>query len=153
MKKMIAIAMFVALSASSAMAAGALRNNVGCGVGTLIFESVGMSNSGWLLQAIASLTNSTFTSSFTMTTGTINCKGNINKVVSAEVYEFITANLDDVARDAAMGQGATIDSLAVMLDVQDKDAFGAALQSNFSAIFPNANVESADVANKIVALS
>lgn len=153
MKKLLVVVMFVVLTSPAAMAAGALRNNVGCGIGTLLFESVGQGNSGWLLQAIASMTNSTFTSSFTMTTGTINCAGNINKVVSTEVYEFINANMDDLARDVAMGNGATIDSLAAMLEISDKDAFSASLQANFSTIFPSADVESAEVANKIVSLS
>lgn len=153
MKKFIVVLMFVALTSTGAMAAGALKNNVGCGIGTLIFETAGLNNGGWLLQSTADYTNAFFSASWTMTTGTLNCQGNINKAVSVELYEFVTANMDDLARDVAMGQGATIDSLAAMLGVNDKVAFSSALQANFSVIFPDSNVQSADVANKIVSLS
>ena len=40
-----------------------------------------------------------------------------------------------------------------MLAVKDIDAFANKLQANFSDIFPNADVQSDSVANKIVALS
>ena len=88
-----------------------------------------------------------------MTTGTINCEGNINKAVSIEVYEFVTANMDNLAKDIAMGHGDTINSLGSMLAVKDVNAFGSKLQANFSEIFPNSEVQSDSVANKIIALS
>ena len=88
-----------------------------------------------------------------MTTGTINCAGNINKAVSTEVYEFVTANMDNLAKDIAMGHGDTINSLGSMLAVKDVNAFGSKLQANFSDIFPNSEVQSDSVANKIIALS
>ena len=88
-----------------------------------------------------------------MTTGTINCDGRINKAVSIEVYEFVTANMDNLAKDIAMGHGDTINSLGSMLAVSDVDAFASKLQANFSDIFPNAEVQSDSVANKIIALS
>ena len=153
MKKLIIFTMFMALSATGAFAAGALKNNVGCGIGTLLFENIGQADGGWLLQSTAGYTNALFSASFSMTTGTVNCSGRINKVVSVEVYEFVNANMDDLARDTAMGGGATIDSLAAMLNVQNKETFAATLQANFASIFPNADVESSHVANTIVSLS
>ncbi len=133
--------------------AGVLKNNVGCGIGTLLFESVGRPNGGWILQITANWTNSTLSNTFSMTTGTINCGGHINKAVSIEVYEFVTANMDDLAKDIAMGHGDTINSLGTMLAVNDVDAFANKLQVNLSDIFSNAEVLSDTVATKIVALS
>ena len=123
------------------------------GIGTLLFESVGKPNGGWLLQITAAWTNNALSNTFSMTTGTINCEGNINKAVSIEVYEFVTANMDNLAKDIAMGHGDTINSLGSMLAVKDVNAFGSKLQANFSEIFPNAEVQSDSVANKIIALS
>lgn len=152
MKKVCLVLLIVSMMVPAAFA-GAVRNNAGCGIGTLLFESVGKPNGGWLLQMTASWTNSTLSNTFSMTTGTINCAGNINKVVSNEVYEFVTANMDNLAKDIAMGHGDTINSLGTMLEVKDVDAFASRLQSNFGDIFPNADVQSDTVANKIVALS
>ena len=150
MKKAFLVLLVISMMAPAAFA-GAVRNNVGCGLGTLLFESVGKPNGGWLLQMTASWTNATLSNTFSMTTGTINCAGNINKAVSIEVYEFVTANMDNLAKD--MGQGDTINSLGTMLAVKDVDAFAGRLQANFSDIFPNADVQSDSVANKIIALS
>lgn len=61
--------------------------------------------------------------------------------------------MDNLAKDIAMGHGDTINSLGTMLAVKDIDAFANKLQANFSDIFPNADVQSDSVANKIVALS
>ncbi|MDE7315569.1 MAG: DUF3015 domain-containing protein [Mucispirillum sp.] len=152
MKKVLLLLLIVSMMAPAAFA-GAIRNNAGCGLGTLLFESVGKPNGGWLLQMTASWTNSTLSNTFSMTTGTINCQGHINKVVSNEVYEFVTANMDNLAKDIAMGHGDTINSLSTMLAVKDVDAFASRLQSNFGEIFPNSDVQSDSVANKIVALS
>ena len=152
MKKAFLVLLIVSMMAPVAFA-GAVRNNVGCGLGTLLFESVGKPNGGWLLQMTASWTNATLSNTFSMTTGTINCAGNINKAVSIEVYEFVTANMDNLAKDIAMGHGDTINSLGTMLAVKDVDAFASKLQANFSDIFPNAEVQSDSVANKIIALS
>lgn len=152
MKKVFLVLLIVSIMAPAAFA-GAVRNNTGCGIGTLLFESIGKPNGGWLLQMTASWTNSTLSNTFSMTTGTINCQGSINKVVSTEVYEFVTDNMDNLAKDIAMGHGDTINSLGTMLAVKDIDAFANKLQANFSDIFPNADVQSDSVANKIVALS
>lgn len=152
MKKFLLVLVVFSMMTSLAQA-GALRNNVGCGLGTLLFETVGKPNGGWLLQMTASWTNATLSNTFSMTTGTINCSGQINKVVSVEVYEFVTANMDNLAKDIAMGKGDTINSLGSMLKVSDVDAFASRLQANFSEIFPSADVQSDSVANKIIALS
>ena len=153
MKKILLVFVIFSMMTSFAFAAGAVRNNAGCGVGTMLMETVGKPNGGWVLQTTALWTNVILSNTFTMSTGTMNCKGHINKAVSNEVYEFVTANMDNLAKDIAMGQGETINSLGTMLAVNDVDAFATRLQANFGEIFPNADVQSDSVANKIVKLS
>lgn len=152
MKKFLVIALSAAFVCVSSQAfAGKLKDNVGCGVGTLLFESAGHSDGGWLLQVTADWTNGFFTNTFSMTSGTVGCKGNINEVVNYQkAYEFVTANMDNLAKDAAMGQGETISSLATILEVSDVDTFAQNIQSNFSEIFTSADVQSDYVLVKII---
>ena len=67
MKKVFLVLLIVCIMAPAAFA-GTLRNNAGCGIGTLLFETVGKPNGGWLLQMTASWTNSTLSNTFSMTT-------------------------------------------------------------------------------------
>ena len=138
MKKFLLVIVVFSMMTSLAFA-GTVRNNAGCGVGTLLMETVGKPNGGWVLQTTAFTTNGILSNTFTMSTGTMNCRGHINK--------------DNLAKDIAMGQGDTINSLGSMLAVSDVDAFASRLQSNFGEIFPSADVQSDSVANKIIALS
>ena len=152
MKKFLVITLSVAfLCVSSQAFAGKLRDNVGCGVGTLLFENAGQSNGGWLFQVTALWTNGVLTNTFSMTTGTVGCKGNINEVVNYQkAYEFVTANMDNLAKDAAVGSGETLNSLAAILEVSDVDTFGQNIQANFSEIFTSADVQSDHVLVKII---
>ena len=155
MKKFLVIALSaVFLCMASTAFAGKLRDNAGCGVGTLVFENAGFSNGGWLIQVTALWTNGVLTNTFSMTTGTVGCKGNINEVVNYQkAYEFVTANMDNLAKDAAMGQGETITSLAALLEVSDVDAFAQNIQANFSEIFTSADVQSDEVLVKIIEIN
>lgn len=155
MRKFLVLALVCAFaSVSSHAMAGKLHDNVGCGVGTLLFESAGQSNGGWLLQMLASWTNGSLSNTFSITTGTVGCKGHINSVVGLEkAYEFVTANMDNLAKDAAVGSGETINSLAALLEVSDVAAFGENIQEHFAEIFPSADVQSAEVLVKIVEIN
>ncbi len=154
MKKLLGFLLITVLCIPTLAQAGKLKNNVGCGLGTLLFESVGQTNGGWLLQAFASSTNGTFYSPFSMTTGTVGCQGAINSVVKYEEVEiFIAENMDDFAKDVAIGQGETINSVAALLQVTDTAKFASLLQENFVVIFPNGDVTADQVIVKIVELN
>lgn len=152
MKKIIVALLFVAIATPSAFA-GKLRDNVGCGLGTLLFESTGNANGGWLFQLTASWTNASLYNGFSITTGTINCKGSINEVVNFEEANlFVADNIDALAKDVAQGHGETLNTLATLLNVDNKEAFSSNLQANFAVIFPNADLTSSEVLEKIIAL-
>jgi hypothetical protein len=57
--------------------------------------------------------------------------------------------MDELAKDIAMGQGESVDTLAELLNVEDKAAFSAALQSNYNDIYTSKNVEMSDVVANI----
>jgi hypothetical protein len=50
---------------------------------------------------------------------------------------FMNDNMDQLAVDAARGQGETLDALAQVMGIEatDKAAFGATVQSNFDSMF------------------
>jgi len=123
----------------------AAPNNVGCGVGSMIFEG----KSGLAPQVLAVTTNGTFgNQTLGITLGTLGC-AKTGGVVSlpAKVALFTNDNLDKLARDMATGSGETLNSLATLMGVedQDKSAFFNATKVHFVQIFPSENVTTEEV--------
>lgn len=141
MKKLIAGA--ILLGASSMAFA-----QPGCGVGAMIWKG----QSGIAPHVLAATTNGTFgNQTFGMTTGTLGCQTN-ESVQSMAMY--MDSNIDKVARDMSRGNGENLDTLAVLLGVEDADrgAFSQVLQDNFAAIFPSSDTTSGEAVDAIVAL-
>ena len=61
--------------------------------------------------------------------------------------------MDTLAKEIAMGQGETLDTLAELLNVEDKAAFSASLQANYNKIYVSRNVEMSDVLDNISAIN
>ncbi|PSF08171.1 hypothetical protein C7H09_08335 [Marinobacter fuscus] len=120
----------------------------GCGVGSMIWKG----QSGVAPHVLAATTNGTLgNQTFGMTTGTLGCQTN-QAVQSMAMY--MDSNIDKVARDMSRGTGENLDTLAVLLGINeaDRDEFRATLQDNFAAIFPNSETTSGEAVDAIVAL-
>lgn len=120
----------------------------GCGVGAMIWKG----QSGIAPHVLAATTNGTFgNQTFGMTTGTLGCQTN-QSVQSMAMY--MESNIDKVARDMSRGSGENLDTLAVLLGVDeaDRDAFRNTLQDNFATIFPSSDTTSGEAVDAIVAL-
>lgn len=117
-------------------------NDIGCGVGTAIFQG----QAGPLQKIAASWTNGITFQSVSITFGLLNC-GSLEDTItaSAETRHFAASNLDDLARDAALGGGESLDALAALLRVEDRGAFGTFAQSHYETLFPTATVTSEEV--------
>ena len=118
------------------------------GVGAMIWKG----QSGIAPHVLAATTNGTFgNQTFGMTTGTLGCQTN-QSVQSMAMY--MDSNIDKVARDMSRGSGENLDTLAVLLGVEetDRDTFRKVLQDNFASIFPNADTTSGEAVDAIVAL-
>jgi hypothetical protein len=115
----------------------------GCGLGSLAF---GDQPGG--VQILASTTNGTFgTQTFGITSGTSNCgKG----AFAQGTKDFVEANREALAKDAARGEGEAIGAIAVINACRDARAVGAALQRDFQAIFPSEQATSDDVTQAIL---
>jgi len=145
MKKTLLSAMVIAtIGATSLMAA---NTQTGCGLGAQVIKNP---NSA-VMYALQATTNGTFgNQTFGITMGTSGCK-KVKFVMNDRAQEFVAANMDTLAKEMARGQGESLDTLAELLKIQNKAAFFAALQANYTSIYTNTKVEMADVLDGVSA--
>lgn len=143
MKKYIAV-MCLASLAGGAWAADAKPNNVGCGVGSMIFEGA----SDLTSQVLAATTNGSFgNQTFGISSGTLGCSQNgmipANKMSSL----FIEGNQDKLAAEMSSGQGASLTGLAYVVGVTPADqvAFNQILKQNYAAIVTDSQISAAQL--------
>ncbi|MDE2077734.1 MAG: DUF3015 family protein [Burkholderiales bacterium] len=132
MKKLLAAALMIA--AGSAMA----NNGAGCGVGSSIFNG----QKGVAPQVLAVTTNGTLMNTVAITFGTSGCTQDGVVSSSWKISMYIDGSRVALARDAAAGQGESLDALASVMGVkaEDRAEFAAAIKSNFGTVFANDNV-------------
>jgi hypothetical protein len=129
----------VAIAAGAPMAM-AQANNVGsCGWGSKVFEG----QRGVVPQVLAATTNGTSgNQTFGISFGTSGCTQ--DGVVSStfKTALFIDGNRVQLARDAAAGQGESLDALVVVMGVApaDRAYFKSTMKSQFSTVFADAAV-------------
>jgi len=137
-KFLAAVTTAVTLAASSAYA-----ENTGCGWGTMVFEG----ESGKGSEILAVTTNGTLgNQTFGITSGTGGCDEGAT-IASAEVQVFASANMNKLARDMAVGDGETLDSLAdlMKIDEADKAKFFTLTKINFDKIYTSENVTTGEM--------
>ena len=88
---------------------------------------------------------------FGITSGTSGCK-KTKLVMNERAQEFVASNMDQLAKEIAMGHGESVDTLAELLAVEDKEAFASALQTNYKSIYTSENVKMADVLDNIATI-
>jgi hypothetical protein len=151
MKKVLLISAVLFFTVSGAAFAGAPRDNCGCGLGTILFEGKG----GLVQQVLAATTNGSFgTQTFGISSGTLECNQPSKWASNEQLNNFVADNMDNLAKDAAMGQGEYVDTLAVLMGVSSsrQAEFSQMLQDNFSNIFTEASVSHVDVIENIAHL-
>ena len=142
-KVLVSIAAVAALG--SAVFAG-VNDQTGCGLGAMIIKD----DSSALMLALQATTNSTFgNQTFGITSGTSGCK-KVKLTMNERAAEFVASNMDQLAKEAAMGRGESVDTLAELLGAEDKAAFAATLQKNYNRIYTSKDVKMADVLDNIV---
>ena len=136
MKKLVAV---VAVAALFPAAALAQQNNVGsCGWGSKLFDG----QSGVIPQAFAGITNGTSgNQTFGVSTGTSGCTQDGTVRSTWKTAMFIDGNRERLARDMSVGSGEALDSLALLLGVEqvDRAAFNHLTRENMQRIFPSEN--------------
>lgn len=147
MKGLISMTLAIGLVSSVAYADNHAKasngDSTGCGLGTTLWAG----KTGLVPQILAVTTNGTSgNQTFGITTGTLGCNQN-DVIASAEVRQFAAANIDNLAKDIARGEGETLASLASAMKVEgaDQDRMFVTLKGNFARIFPDDSVTSNDV--------
>lgn len=115
----------------------------GCGLGSMLMDG----QQGVVFNVLAATTNGiSGNQTFGMTSGTLGCDGN-GTVSYAAAGDYLDANMEQVARGMATGEGEAMDTLASLMGIaeQDKATFIQVSKSNFSTIFSQENVSSAAV--------
>lgn len=155
MKKLtVATALVTAMAAYGAQAQEGRQvtaDSTGCGVGTILFEG----QQGVAPQVLAVTTNGTLgNQTFGITSGTLGCTQDGVVKPPAEVQMLIISSLDNLAVEAARGEGETLDSLATLMNIEERDKarFFATLQANFARIFPSEDVGAEEVTTAMYAV-
>lgn len=116
----------------------------GCGWGSQL-----MGKKGGRISA-ATTNNTAGTQTFGITSGTSNCTDDENNEVAGRMDLYIVSNKVALADDIARGQGETLSGLSQLMGCQDQSKLNAALQSEFTTIFPNSEVVANEVTDSIV---
>jgi hypothetical protein len=129
-KALIAVGVGVMLLAGVAQA----DQDIGCGWGTMLWKG----QEGVPQKVLGATTNGSFGSqTFGISSATAGCKRAGIIKVEARVRMFAGANVDHLARDMAMGQGESLDTLAHLMGIAgpDQAAFFQLTKSHFAEIF------------------
>ena len=141
MKKiLVSLAAVVALS-STAFAA---NNQTGCGLGSIVIKNPDSA----VTYALQATTNATGSQTFGITSGTSGCK-KTKFVMNERASEFVASNMDTLAKEISVGHGESVDTLAELLNIEDKATFASALQANYNNIYSSKSVKMADVLDNI----
>ena len=133
-----------AIVATASLQAADLRDNIGVGVGTMIFEG----QSGLLSQICAATTNGCFgNQTFAITTGTLGAKPWTGIVANDGVRTFVRDNMDQLAREMAAGKGESLDTLAELAGVPaaDRGMFARNLQAHFADIYTSPTITDGEI--------
>ena len=153
MKKLL-LGFLLSLTVSGAAYAAQAHTNTGCGLGTLLFEN--KADNSIALQVLQSTTNGSFGSqTFGISSGTSECQQPGKIAQNEKLNEFVRANMDNLAKEIAMGKGEHLDTFVEMLgaDAAQGDAYKATLQANFNKIFTSDKIVLAEVIDNAVAIT
>ena len=140
-----------ALLATSAPAEALVRDNCGCGLGTMALGD----ESGLMSHIVATFLNGlSGNQTFGISSGTLECEQAPTFASVKEVEVFVADNLDHIATEAAVGEGAYLAALADLLQVEDSERsdFYANMQLNFDKIFTGPDASAEEVTRSIVAM-
>jgi hypothetical protein len=123
-------------------------NEVGCGIGTRLMQG----KTGLFPHLLASCTNGYTLQSVSLTFNAFGCDTTGAVTADAELRKFAAANIDQLSRDAARGEGESLSALAYLLQLpaEEHGAFGLFVRDHFVELFPNQDVSSNEVLELLV---
>lgn len=151
MRRVHALSIALGITLVAGVASSADRSNVGCGIGTQLFEG----KEGVLSQACAATTNGLFgNQTFGITFGTLECSKPAAFTSDERLNKFVGDNMANLAMDMSKGSGEYLTTLVVLMDVpiEERPEVYRRLQENFSKIYTSGSVTQIDVLNNIEAV-
>jgi hypothetical protein len=118
--------------------------NIGCGWGTQLFAG----KNTIIFQALGATTNAFLgNQTFGISSNTIGCKGNQTITAEYRLNMFAGSNFDRLAREMATGEGEALESLAVLLEIEETDraSFYQLAQSEWLEIFPTGELTAGEM--------
>jgi hypothetical protein len=139
-----------AVAALSTACFATVNNQTGCGLGSQIIHD----DSSALMLALQATINglSSGNQTFGITSGTSGCK-KARLVINERAAEFVASNMDQLSREIAIGHGESVETLAELLNIENKAAFAVALQANYKAIYTTEKVDMANVLDNVVTIA
>jgi len=140
MKKIVGGALLMVVSSASFAVAPGGAN---CGWGNLLFKGA----KGIPSHVVAVTTNGTSgNNTFGITSGTNGCDASGRLSYGGRDMVQVSAIMDEFSEDVARGHGEALDTVAVMIGIEQKDhaAFSKVMHENFASIFPSENVTAQD---------
>ncbi len=154
MKKVALTVVFSLFCVSAAFAAGTAHMNTGCGLGTVLWKN--KADGSIMSQSLQATTNGTFgNQTFGITSGTSECSEPAKVAQNERLNYFVLANMDNLAKDIAVGHGEALETYAELLGIPagQRQGFYAALQANFGRIFTSEHATLADVVDNTIAVT
>ncbi len=131
---------------------GAVRadNNVGCGLGTQLWEG----KDDLVIQVLAATTNGIGFQTFGISSNTFGCQRNQTIKVEHRLNMFAGSNLDTLARDMAVGEGETLETMAALMGIEESDraSFYRLAKNHFDSLFPSETVTSGEMLAQLATL-
>jgi hypothetical protein len=143
MKKLfVSVSTVLLICASSAVFA----DNIGPGLGRVLLKG----SKGKALELVGTFLNSLCANgTFAITTGTLGYQEGAAIGMNEDVTEFVAQNMDGLATDIARGEGEYLDTLASIMQVEDKTLFGSKMKENFRSIYTSYGLSAEEVAENI----
>lgn len=127
----VALALSLAVVASTSAHASSTQEAAGCGVGTMIFKD----KTGLLYSLLAITTNGYLSGTVSMTLGILDCPKDAS--VNGKIASYIDFNKQQLAVEVSQGRGDRLAALVEMFGVKeaDRQAAVSVLKANQVAIF------------------
>jgi len=109
-----------------------------------------------LSQALQATTNAFFgNQTFGITSGTLDCSEPSHFANNERLKEFVVANMDNLAKDIAVGGGESLSTFTELLQIpaDQRAEFDRKLQSSFSGIFTHDKIAYAELMDNVAAVT
>ncbi len=148
MRKLATLLAVAAVAAGPALGA-TIRDNCGCGLGTM---ALGDQEPTIISQLAATFLNGICgNQTFGISSGTLDCEPHAGIASNTRIQQFVADNMDRLVIDMATGGGDTLDALADLMDVPQaaRPEMYANLQVRFAEIFASSAITSTEVVENL----